>query len=147
MNTKFCNSCGVEKPVQEFNKNSKKKDGLQTQCRFCTRKAIKNHYSNNKKYYSNRNKTSRIKLQQKFLDYIKSLSCTKCGENHPATLDFDHIDRTQKTKTISSMIRGRETWEKILKEMEKCQVLCSNCHRKRTAEQFGWYKVFYSEVV
>ena len=59
----------------------------------------------------------------------KTLSCT-CGENHPACLEFHHIDPSIKEFEISGAVRlyGKE---KIMNEIAKCIVLCSNCHRKR----------------
>lgn len=58
-----------------------------------------------------------------------TLECSKCGENHPACLEFHHKDPSQKLFTISSMVRKLPK-EVILKEIEKCEVLCANCHRK-----------------
>lgn len=71
-------------------------------------------------------------------DYFKQHPCVDCGENDPVVLEFDHM--RDKLKTISDMIRQSYSIEKIEKEMQKCEVRCANCHRRRTAKQFKWYK-------
>lgn len=58
------------------------------------------------------------------------LSCQECGENHPATLDFHHLDPETKDRAVASMISRGWTEAEILSEMSKCVVLCANCHRK-----------------
>jgi hypothetical protein len=62
-------------------------------------------------------------------DYKSKLSCKECGENHPACLDFHHRDPSSKEFAVSV---GYEKYGKkrLLNEIEKCDVLCANCHRK-----------------
>jgi hypothetical protein len=50
--------------------------------------------------------------------------------NHPAALDFDHV-RGEKLYNVAKMAAGY-SWAKILVEIEKCDVVCANCHRIRT---------------
>lgn len=40
---------------------------------------------------------------------------------------------------VSLMVADGYSWENILKEIEKCQVLCANCHRIKTARDYKWY--------
>lgn len=74
-------------------------------------------------------KKKRQELYQWFRDYKKTLVCERCGENHPATLDFHHKDRSIKEACINRMVASKLSKEKIMKEIEKCSVVCSNCHR------------------
>jgi len=67
--------------------------------------------------------------KRKFKELKKTLCCSKCGENHPATLDFHHKGLDAKTENISVMVFNR-TWKRVLAEIAKCEVLCANCHRK-----------------
>ena len=60
-----------------------------------------------------------------------------CGEDDFDVLDFDHIG--EKYKGISRLMLD-ENLEAIKKELVKCQVLCANCHRRKTAKQLGYYK-------
>ena len=55
-----------------------------------------------------------------------SLKCQECGFSHPAALDFHHIGK--KESEVSNIIKSCNN-ERILEEIEKCIVLCSNCHR------------------
>jgi len=70
-----------------------------------------------------------------YKEYKATLDCIRCGENHPACLDFHHRDPGQKSFRISSF--GYMGWSKdrILAEIAKCDVLCANCHRKLHYEE------------
>lgn len=60
---------------------------------------------------------------------IKSqLCCVDCGQRHPATLQFHHLNSEDKVFNISDAARRGTSLERIKKEMEKCIVLCANCH-------------------
>lgn len=74
----------------------------------------------------------RMEIQDWFRDYKSKLSCMVCGENHPACLQIHHRDRKGKSFTISWVV-GRSTYSinTILQEIEKCDVLCGNCHAIR----------------
>lgn len=55
--------------------------------------------------------------------------CSDCGyDEHPSALDFHHIEPKDKSKPISEMINTSSP-EELEKEVEKCEVLCANCHR------------------
>jgi hypothetical protein len=75
-------------------------------------------------------KVRRTKIRDWLDEYKSKLVCSKCGERHPACLDFHH--KNSKTKDFSVGNVSAWGWgkEKILREIEKCIVLCSNCHRK-----------------
>lgn len=93
------------------------------------KKYLKTHYQNNKEYYLNRNKKRKID-NSKYVEELKKKSkCANCPENHIGCLDFHHLDESNKEFTISSgslsISRSR-----LIKEIAKCIILCSNCHRK-----------------
>lgn len=70
----------------------------------------------------------RIEFKAWFDEFKKTLKCSKCGFAHPAALDFHHENPTEKEYNIA-YLKHNGSKESILKEMEKCIVLCSNCHR------------------
>lgn len=72
-------------------------------------------------------------LREKFRELKATLKCSRCPEDHPATLDFHHRDPAAKEVLISQAISKGWAWEKILAEIDKCEVLCANCHRKEHA--------------
>lgn len=98
--------------------------------------AQRNAYHKKKEYYRNLQKKRKQELKTWFReDILTKLKCNKCDENHPSCLDFHHTDPTTKSEGISIMLHKIRTKEIILKELEKCEVLCSNCHRKHHHEE------------
>ena len=70
-------------------------------------------------------------------EYKKTLSCVDCnysGKDHPEVLDFDHV-RGDKKSSICFM-KATASFKKVLEEIAKCEVVCSNCHRIRTTERY-----------
>jgi hypothetical protein len=88
-------------------------------------------YQKNAKTQIERNQKWRQSVRDWFAEFKASLSCSRCGENHPACLEFHHHDPSQKEVTINYAL-WKLAWgkERILAEAAKCTVLCSNCHRK-----------------
>jgi hypothetical protein len=88
----------------------------------------------------NRTKDIRDNLRSNLLEYLADKSCSVCGIKDPRVLEFDHIDPTTKSFGIARGMTNALSWENILIEIKKCQVLCANCHKIKTAEEQGWYK-------
>ncbi len=60
--------------------------------------------------------------------------CADCGYNaHPAALDFDHLPGAEKVAGLSTLANA--AWARVLEEIAKCEVVCANCHRIRTANR------------
>jgi hypothetical protein len=51
---------------------------------------------------------------------------------HSVDLDFDHLDSSQKKGNVSDLIRSDYSWATIMKEIDKCRVLCKICHARST---------------
>ena len=67
------------------------------------------------------------KRKSKWFRELKSkYSCSRCGLNHPAIIDFHHVDPTQKDFMIARF--DSKSKAKILAEIKKCIPLCRNCH-------------------
>ena len=73
------------------------------------------------------------------LEYTQKHPCLKCGEDDPVVLEFDHRDRATKLFTVSEACSRKLPLKALEAEMAKCDVLCANCHRRRTAKQLGYY--------
>ena len=95
-------------------------------------------YKNREDLYKSQ-KIYRVKVREKLFDYLSKEKCIDCGEKDPIVLDFDHIDKDNKFKTISQMLCGHYSFETILKEIEKCEIRCANCHRRRSYLQFNCF--------
>jgi hypothetical protein len=64
-----------------------------------------------------------------------------CGIRDFAVLEFDHRDPRDKRADISALIGRAVSWSFVSNEIAKCDVVCANCHRKRTAKYSGWRKL------
>ena len=140
---KTCIKCKIKKEETEFNKSSRRKDGLQCECRVCQNNTAKNYYNANKTVLIDKATSRRVErlnmTRQKYFDYLKTCSCVDCGFSNPAVLDFDHRNPNEKIYEVSKMVRDGYSWENILKEINKCDVRCANCHRLKTAKDQEWY--------
>ncbi|MFC5528487.1 hypothetical protein [Cohnella yongneupensis] len=88
------------------------------------------HYEKNKREVMRKAKEYKNEIKRWLEEYKSKLKCELCSENHPAALDFHHRDPTTKSFDIAQCLRLGKGRESILAEIEKCCVLCSNCHRK-----------------
>jgi len=89
----------------------------------------KQWYEKNKKRRIAINYAWRAKNKKEFISFKKTLKCNSCGEKDIRCLDFHHIDPSKKDFTVGAM-HHFYSFKRIKKEIEKCEVLCSNCHRK-----------------
>ncbi|WP_156759614.1 hypothetical protein [Microbacterium karelineae] len=72
----------------------------------------------------------------RLMSYLREHPCCDCGESDPIVLDFDHLPGHSKRFNISQAVGGStRSWETILSEIAKCEVVCANCHRRRSAER------------
>ena len=94
-------------------------------------------YLKTKNDYIQRNYAKRAEIKEWFTEYKKTLKCKRCPENDPACLDFHHTDPSKKEKRISQMVNWGHSRITIMQEVNKCEVLCSNCHRKLHAYELS----------
>lgn len=97
---------------------------------------MKNWYDRNKNKESlkihQKETAKRIRKERQvwFQEFKKTLTCSRCPEKDWAVLDFHHLNPKEKDLEVSNMVQLRWSKKKILEEIAKCIVLCSNCHRK-----------------
>ena len=145
---KICSKCATSKPESEYFVKDGKTGRLHAQCKVCYREHRKSyaarHYEKYGDIYRERARLRRAKMkrirQNKLIEYMHDKSCAQCGESDIRVLECDHIDPAMKSFSIARAITDGVKWDVILAEIQKCQVLCSNCHKKRTAAQYGWFK-------
>ena len=94
----------------------------------------KRFYANNKQSEKARILKRKLKLRKWLDEYKSKLACERCDERHIACLDFHHRDRNKKDFTLGDARANGWGTERMLLEMKKCMVLCSNCHRKLHAK-------------
>jgi len=107
-------------------------------CRPCRSAYGKEHYAKNKQRYIEQAAVVRRRLvleRTKYLiEFFKTHPCLDCGEPDPVVLEFDHLG--EKAFNVSTGLHAR-SWESVLAEMKKCEIVCANCHRRRTARRRG----------
>jgi hypothetical protein len=136
---KVCSNCEKNLPFESFNK---KLNGYQPYCRQCDNAKSRERYANNREHHKAVIKKRTIRYRAESKEWIRSLKeenpCVDCGTSYPwYVMDFDHV-RGKKSGNISHMVARLNAKQKILDEIEKCEIVCSNCHRERTFKRMGF---------
>lgn len=85
-------------------------------------------YQQNKKRFCSKTK-ERVKRNRRWIaEYKLKCKCEVCNANHPAILQFHHKDPTKKLTEIGRVSKAGWSIEKIKEEIDKCRILCANCH-------------------
>lgn len=125
--TKHCNRCNKTKDITEFgNVNGKGyRDGKRSECKSCGKLDRERHLG---------------RLRQIIYKLFTNASCLDCGESDPVVFELDHV-RGEKVLPVSVMVAGRYSQKRILDEIQKCEIVCANCHRRRTAKRGNWHTI------
>ncbi len=103
-------------------------------CKECAKAYYRGKKDPDGKCYSSARQLKYKERNRVLLRGIKtSAGCAHCGEDDPVCLDFHHEDRKIKLYNICQLALSACSIEKLRAEIEKCIVLCSNCHRKLEA--------------
>lgn len=127
---KVCTECGVEKSEEEF---GKKGDRRLHRCKQCINEYQRQHYEQNKEKYKRKAKTWNHKVRKRYQQLKEATPCDDCGGMFPYYVtEYDHRDPSTKADNVASLISRGVGWEKLMAEIEKCDLVCANCHRQRT---------------
>ena len=132
---KKCPACGLTKPAGDFNWRNAARTRLQSYCRSCSNGVWRAWYEepeNKKRHLAGlmRRRLRRTERNLKLVTDLKSNPCADCGKVFPTyVMDFDHVGI--KTSEVSALVRSHST-ERLLAEIQQCEVVCANCHRERT---------------
>ena len=133
-----CSRCGLEKPDEDFAWRRIDKAWRETYCRPCRAAYKQEHYAKNRQRYIDQARSwSQSTLQERgdlLLGFFERHPCADCGEADPIVLEFDHVE--SKAFGIGRGFRNKK-WDDVVREMAKCEVVCVNCHRRRTARRSG----------
>lgn len=139
---KTCYKCKGFKDASEFSKDGNRKDGLDPTCKACKSAHQKKRFRNDpayRKHQSDHHKAHVDRNRNYVYNILRQSKCIDCGNDCWQVLEFDHV-RGHKVRGICDMIRRGMSISVIRKEIDKCEVRCANCHRLKTAKQFGWLK-------
>ncbi len=124
---KICRVCKEKKNLCFFSQNKRKNDNLNDECKECQKAYFKEYYKNNKEKHIKRVDKTEKYSRYLLWKYKLEKGCCKCGYNKcPNALHFHHKDPSIKEYTISQ--NYHLDWNILLKEIEKCEVICANCH-------------------
>jgi hypothetical protein len=175
-----CAACGLERPVSDFDVDRSRKDGRNIYCRACIRvrdaatyaaeraknparpkltlAELRANLRAQKRAWDQRHRDPRVAHVRRrrqsgslfVLAYKETHPCERCGEDHPACLQFHHRDPSAKDWDVSVLAAGGWSVRRLEEEIAKCEVLCANCHAKehwpeRLARAYGGGSVLSSE--
>lgn len=155
---KDCTKCGKEKDYEEFPVLITHSTGRKPRCVECTREDGRAYASTHKipnsrqrrKHYVGFREKERARSKRRrvaiaaLLIKLKSNPCGDCGKSLPYfCMDFDHRDPTDKIKNIK-VIKSCPSKKHIMEEIEKCDLICVNCHRLREVVRKETKGEFYS---
>ena len=72
----------------------------------------------------------RKKMRARLTKFKVDLGCLRCDENEACCLVFHHRDPEQKEVNVSQMVSKGWGWDRMMLEIQKCDVVCRNCHAK-----------------
>jgi hypothetical protein len=130
---KQCTKCGLSKPLSDYHLDKRKKDGRYSACKAC-------HYIAYKKWHTTVSPEIhlayatnwRYKRRLRAIEYLGN-KCLDCGySKNPDGLEFDHI---QPRNGRISLLAMNRSWESLVKELNKCELVCGTCHNIRTARR------------
>ena len=144
MTAKLCPGCNEEKSIEQFALRNKNSHLRQSYCMDCEAGMKSEWYMEHREEQvragmKRRDQYKQI-LREYVWNYLSTHPCISCGETDPAALEFHHV-RGEKVKEVSNILKNGAALQTLVTEIEKCDVLCANCHRKLTAKKQKWYEI------
>ena len=119
---KICSKC----------KKSKIRNKTSSYCKGCHNDYQKAYYKKNPRSIDESSKRRKKEIRDLII-LKKDVPCKDCEEKYPYyVMDFDHRPDEEKKFNLSEAARHHRSIKSVLEEILKCDVVCSNCHRKRT---------------
>lgn len=134
---KRCSTCREIKPLAEYNRRTAAPYGHQPACRACNAAYHRANWHRHMAQIKARAERRRAAARAFVIEYLREHPCVDCGEADIVVLEFDHL--RDKRANVGSLIGTSEIW-RIQEEIAKCEVVCANCHRRRTAARANSYR-------
>lgn len=130
---RWCPRCKAVIPTTSFNRSKGRWQGW---CRPCFREYFAQRGDSHRAHVK-RNKAARLRQgREHVLEILRSSQCADCGITDTTVLEFDH--RGAKSAAVSALLAQACSLTRLKDEIAKCEVVCVNCHRRRTARDHGW---------
>ena len=144
--SKTCGRCRQSRPISDFAWRRQARGQRDNYCRPCRAAYKREHYlANRQRYIANAGRRKQALVIERtayLIALFRERPCTDCGETDPLVLEFDHLGR--KNFNIATGLRSRN-WQSILAEIDICDVVCANCHRRRTALRAGFARAVVAQ--
>jgi hypothetical protein len=131
-----CSRCARDRPASEFNRY---RSGRQWWCRDC----FPAYYAERRAHHrarTNALKARRVAEAQAYvMEVLRRRACADCGQADAIVLEFDHVG--PKRADVATLVRRGVRLSVLDAEIEQCEVVCANCHRRRTALRAGWRRL------
>lgn len=126
---KICRVCNTLKSLSNFNKNKTCSLGVTSTCKDCTSKRVAEWYKSNRKKRQDRMNERNRKRKRLVVEHFGN-KCLDCGRTYPQCVyEFHHLNPSEKDWNPSQSLSHSE--ERMWQELNKCVMLCSNCHKIR----------------
>ena len=131
---KRCGRCGVLKPLSDFHRWNQR-DGYQLWCKPCRKEYDRKYHAKNRERRVAQARVRHERLMEWYRRLKAETPCADCGANfHPAAMQWDHLPGTEKLIEVSLLVR-RDSPRLLRREIEKCELVCANCHAVRSYER------------
>jgi Helix-turn-helix len=138
---RHCGRCGHHLPIECFNRH---RDGLQWWCRSCFAAYFRERGDTHRRQSYAAKVARQRALSAQVLDHLRHHPCVECGEADPVVLEFDHLGK--KTASVAELVSRTASMRAIDAEIARCEVVCANCHRRRTATRGRWRRAAAANV-
>jgi hypothetical protein len=118
----------LEKNKEELNKKNRENWHNRSEEKIEEQKQKRKEWVDKNREEINKKRQDRKRKHKQYLIEMLGGKCLGCGTTK--NLQFDHIDRTEKSFCIGSSLASK--LEKLVEEANKCQLLCETCHQHKT---------------
>jgi uncharacterized membrane protein len=132
-----CPRCRTDLPISALNRAG---DGHQHWCRECFRAYFRERGAKHREQSEAARARRREEARAFLREHLQTHPCADCGEDDIFVLEFDHC-RGEKQANIATLLATGAKLERVRGEVALCEVVCVNCHRRRTATHAGWFRV------
>jgi hypothetical protein len=129
---RLCNGCGRILLASDFHKG-------QARCKECRSAYIKKRGDLHRQQTRCARDKRRAAAREYVLELLRTGVCVDCGLSDAAVLEFDHVG--PKRTEVGKLVREAYRLDHIKAEIEKCELVCANCHRRRTATRVRSWRV------
>lgn len=143
---RLCKTCRELKPLTDYYKRARYAGGVLPNCIDCARRRTQELWKGKSSAYRKEvraraaaQKRKNTRINNANILKLFTTGCVDCSTTDPRVLEFDHV-RGQKRFDIA-LKRTCLTWKKLKVEIDKCDVVCANCHKLRTIGRVGSWRV------